>query len=216
MAGIALAMAGMLAPLRATRSESVFSKILFHFHILHNKKGVSPSPLKLGINMLPPAYNSIRAKMLCSNAQKLEAGMQTKRKIRRCGAWVTGFIITVLFCVGCSVEQTNRTKISDLDYAIVAENEIPEELLADIEEKKAADFKMIYKDDAFLYIVRGYGEQETGGYSICMQEVYLTSNAIIFDTELIGPRKGETISKSPSYPYIVVKVELRDENVVFE
>ena len=49
-----------------------------------------------------------------------------------------------------------------------------------------------------------------------MQEVYLTSNAIIFDTELIGPRKGETISKSPSYPYIVVKVELRDENVVFE
>ena len=35
-------------------------------------------------------------------------------------------------------------------------------------------------------------------------------------TELIGPRKGETISKSPSYPYIVVKVELRDENVVFE
>ena len=24
------------------------------------------------------------------------------------------------------------------------------------------------------------------------------------------------ISKSPSYPYIVVKVELRDENVVFE
>ena len=200
MAGIALAMAGMLAPLRATRSESVFSKILFHFHILHNKKGVSPSPLKLGINMLPPAYNSIRAKMLCSNAQKL----------------VTGFIITVLFCAGCSVEQTNRTKISDLDYTIVAENEIPEELLADIEEKKAADFKMTYKDDTFLYIVRGYGEQETGGYSICMQEVYLTSNAIIFDTELIGPRKGETISKSPSYPYIVVKVELRDENVVFE
>ena len=73
-----------------------------------------------------------------------------------------------------------------------------------------------YKDSEFLYIVRGYGEQETGGYSICIRDLYLTSNAIIFDTELIGPRKGETISKSPSYPYIVVKVELRDENVVFE
>ena len=163
-----------------------------------------------------PAYNGIRAKMLCSNAQKLEAGMQTKRKIRRCGAWVTGFIITVLFCAGCSVEQTNRTKISDLDYTIAAEADIPEELQNDIEEKKAADFKMTYKDNEFLYIVRGYGEQETGGYSICIRDLYLTSNAIIFDTELIGPRKGETISKSPSYPYIVVKVELRDENVVFE
>ena len=72
---------------------------------------------------------------------------------------------------------------------------------------------MTYKDSEFLYIVRGYGEQETGGYSICIRNLYLTSNAIIFDTELIGPRKGETISKSPN---IVVKVELRDENVVFE
>jgi hypothetical protein len=114
------------------------------------------------------------------------------------------------------VEQTNRTKISDLDYTIAAEADIPEELQNDIEEKKAADFKMTYKDSEFLYIVRGYGEQETGGYSICIRNLYLTSNAIIFDTELIGPRKGETISKSPSYPYIVVKVELRDENVVFE
>ena len=114
------------------------------------------------------------------------------------------------------MEQTNRTKISDLDYTIAAEADIPEELQNDIEEKKAADFKMTYKDSEFLYIVRGYGEQETGGYSICIRDLYLTSNAIIFDTELIGPRKGETISNSPSYPYIVVKVELRDENVVFE
>jgi hypothetical protein len=34
LADMALAMAGMLVPLRATRSESVFSKILFYLHIL--------------------------------------------------------------------------------------------------------------------------------------------------------------------------------------
>ena len=140
---------------------------------------------------------------------ELEAGMQTKRKKSRYVFWKTEVLFATLFFAallfaGCSVEQTNRTKISDLDYTIAAEADIPEELQNDIEEKKAADFKMTYKDSEFLYIVRGYGEQETGG------------NAIIFDTELIGPRKGETISKSPSYPYIVVKVELRDENVVFE
>ena len=33
LADMALAMAGMLVPLRATRSESVFSKILFYLHI---------------------------------------------------------------------------------------------------------------------------------------------------------------------------------------
>lgn len=152
---------------------------------------------------------------------ELEAGMQTKRKKSRHVFWKTEVLFATLFFAtllfaGCSVEQTNRTKISDLDYTIAVEADIPEELQNDIEEKKAADFKMTYKDSEFLYIVRGYGEQETGGYSICIRNLYLTSNAIIFDTELIGPRKGETISKSPSYPYIVVKVELRDENVVFE
>ena len=170
-----------------------------------------------------PAYNGIRgywnevrvnsnykSKNAVPQGTELEAGMQTTEVL-----FTTLFFAALLFA-GCSVEQTNRTKISDLDYTIAAEADIPEELQNDIEEKKAADFKMTYKDSEFLYIVRGYGEQETGGYSICIRNLYLTSNAIIFDTELIGPRKGETISKSPSYPYIVVKVELRDENVVFE
>ena len=181
-----------------------------------------------------PAYNGIRgywnevrvnsnykSKNAVPQGTELEAGMQTKRKKSRYVFWKTEVLFATLFFAallfaGCSVEQTNRTKISDLDYTIAAEADIPEELQNDIEEKKAADFKMTYKDSEFLYIVRGYGEQETGGYSICIRDLYLTSNAIIFDTELIGPRKGETISKSPSYSYIVVKVELRDENVVFE
>ena len=45
---------------------------------------------------------------------------------------------------------------------------------------------------------------------------YLTSNAILFDTELVGPRKGEQVSSGPSYPYIVIKTEKRDESTIFE
>ena len=149
-----------------------------------------------------PAYNGIRAKMLCRVARNW------RRVCRRKGKKAGMFFGKRRFFLRCFFLQ--HFFLPD------AEADIPEELQNDIEEKKAADFKMTYKDSKFLYIVRGYGEQETGGYSICIRDLYLTSNAIIFDTELIGPRKGETISKSPSYPYIVVKVELRDENVVFE
>ena len=129
---------------------------------------------------------------------------------------MTVVLLGGLITAGCSVEQSSRTKVKDLDYEIVAENEVPEELLAEIEGKKTADFKMTYTDGDFLYIVRGYGEQETGGYSICVRELYLTSNAICIYTELIGPRKGETISKSPSCPYIVLRMENMDETVIFE
>lgn len=129
------------------------------------------------------------------------------------------FILTVVLgCIlcGCSIEETNGTKISDLEYTIVEEAKLPGELKTQIEAKKAADFKMTYESENELYIVHGYGEQATGGYSISVKELYLTSNAVVFDTELIGPRKGENASQSPSYPYIVVKTELREENVIFQ
>jgi len=101
-------------------------------------------------------------------------------------------------------------------FAAIIGAQIPEKVKAVIEEKKAADFKTTYELDGDLYIVRGYGEQETGGYSICIRDLYLTSNAILFDTELVGPRKGEQVSSGPSYPYIVIKTEKRDESTIFE
>lgn len=117
---------------------------------------------------------------------------------------------------GCSVEETNRTKVADIEYVIVEDAGIPEELMTMIEEKKAADFKMTYELGEDLYIVRGYGEQATGGYSIRITDCYLASNAILFDTELVGPRKGENVAASPSYPYIVVKTENYDQSTIFE
>lgn len=125
-------------------------------------------------------------------------------------------VICCGFVAGCSVENTSGTKVGDLTYVIVEEDEIPEELMTMIEEKKAADFKMTYEPDDALYIVRGYGEQATGGYSIRIKDCYLTSNAVLFDTELVGPRKGESVSANPSYPYIVIKTESREETVIFE
>lgn len=131
-----------------------------------------------------------------------------------------GLLVAVTFLVGtiagCSVEETNRTKVADLTYSIVEDADIPEELVTMIEEKKAADFKMTYEAEEELYIVRGYGEQETGGYSIQIKDCYLTSNAILFDTELVGPRKGEDVSGGPSFPYIVISTEKQDKSTIFE
>lgn len=131
-----------------------------------------------------------------------------------------GVLLLVTFMesmlVGCSVEETNRTKVADLTYSIVEDVDIPEELMTIIEEKKAADFKVTYEADEELYIVRGYGEQETGGYSIQINDCYLASNAILVDTELVGPRKGEDVSGGPSYPYIVIRTEKQDKSTIFE
>lgn len=117
---------------------------------------------------------------------------------------------------GCGIEKTDEGKVSDLAYEIAEEDALPQELKAKIEEKKASDFKLTYESDKFLYIVRGYGEQETGGYSIQVPECYLTKNAVVFKTNLIGPSKEEARNEAPSYPYIVIKTENLDKNVVFQ
>ena len=102
-------------------------------------------------------------------------------------AWVC--IVRLL--TGCSVARESQEKVRDLEFTVVGENELPQELKALAEEKKAAPFKLSYSNDQGLFIVVGYGEQSTGGYSITVRELYLTENSIVIDTELLGPHKGE-------------------------
>ena len=144
--------------------------------------------------------------------------METRLKKKFQRITYIGVILSVAInmMAGCAIEKTNRTKVRDLDYHIATQEEIPEELKTQIEEKKAADFKVTYETSEYLYIVRGYGEQQTGGYSIQVSELYLSNNAVFFKSMLVGPRKGENVAKSPSYPYIVIRTEKVDKNVVFE
>ncbi|MCM1258305.1 MAG: protease complex subunit PrcB family protein [Roseburia sp.] len=129
-------------------------------------------------------------------------------------------ILTVFYmalCLfGCGVEKTDESKVEDIDYCIVEESDIPKELMAKIQEKKAADLKMVFENDDFVYIVRGYGEQETGGYSIQVTDVFLTKNAVVFRSNLVGPSKEEVKNAVPSYPYVVLKIQNMGKNVIFE
>lgn len=133
----------------------------------------------------------------------------------------SGILILTVFCMalclfGCGVEKTDESRVEDIDYCIVEEGDIPGELMEKIQEKKAADMKMVFENDDFVYIVRGYGEQETGGYSIQVTDVFLTKNAVVFRSNLVGPSKDEVKNAAPSYPYVVLKIQNMGRNVIFE
>ena len=67
-----------------------------------------------------------------------------------------------------------------------------------------------------LMLLSGYGIQETGGYSISVEDCDLSDTAICVKTRLQGPENGEEVTKAPSYPFIVLKLELREEEVLFQ
>lgn len=116
---------------------------------------------------------------------------------------------------GCGMVRDNTEKLNNIDYTVLSPEEFPQELLETIDEKKAKTFRVTYSDGGYLYICVGYGQQPTGGYSICVDELYETANGIYIDTTLKGPQTGEDISQAASYPYIVVKIEDIGKSVIF-
>ena len=122
----------------------------------------------------------------------------------------------LLFLNGCSVGKIEQKKMKDLDFALVEDSQIPEELKKLIEEKKTSEMKITLDDGESKYIVVGYGTQKTGGYSISVDELYLTDNAIYINTTLIGPSKGEAGQEVESFPYVALRIEYMDKSVVFE
>ena len=68
----------------------------------------------------------------------------------------------------------------------------------------------------YLYICVGYGEQQSSGYSIAIEDLYLTSNAIYVDACLLGPGNAEETTKAVTCPYIVLKLEDLEKSVVFK
>lgn len=137
---------------------------------------------------------------------------QTKRK-----AGQTALLLCMLcFVAGCGAKADKTAKLRDMEFTVLTEEEIPEELGSIIEEKKAESFKLTFCDGGDLYICTGYGKQPSGGYSISVTGLYETENAVYVHTNLLGPSPGEVKKESASFPYIVIKTEKLDKTVVFE
>lgn len=121
-----------------------------------------------------------------------------------------------LLLSGCSGQQLSEDKKKNVSYTVVEDAEIPETLKNAIEEKKESPFKLSYSDKDELYIVIGYGKQSTGGYSIVVDDLYMTDTNMVFATTLKGSDEKVETEETVSYPYLVVKTEYIDCEIVYE
>lgn len=124
-------------------------------------------------------------------------------------------LLICIFLSGCAIGTGDDTRLRDLEFTVISEERLPEELKGLIDERKATEFKLTYSDNEYLYICVGYGEQSTGGYSIAVNDLYLTEDAVCVNTCLLGPGPEDRTGASPSFPYIVIKTEYLDKPVIF-
>lgn len=123
--------------------------------------------------------------------------------------------VLVLIFAGCAGKD-DMEKLRDVEFTVVSPEEVPEELASQIDENRKEEFQLTYADKGCLYIARGYGERETSGYSVEVSACYETKDVICMETELLGPPKDEEILKKSTCPYVVIKIEFVDKNVVFK
>ena len=124
-------------------------------------------------------------------------------------------LIILIHFSGCSVKKNEEKKTEPIEYTVMSFSDIPKEFLSEIEKHKEEEFRLCFTSQGFTYIAKGYGKQNTGGYSIRVKEVSFDGEKLFFDCELMGPKKGEAVNKLPSFPYIVVKTEDVSSDVVF-
>ena len=125
--------------------------------------------------------------------------------------------LAVLFLTlgGCRMIRIEEADKTPLTYTVSDDSQIPEELKELIEEKKESEFQIAYQRGNELFLAKGYGRQMSGGYSIQVESLQASSNAIFFETKLIGPTE-KVQGGEPSYPYIVIETEYRDYPVQFQ
>lgn len=135
--------------------------------------------------------------------------------MRRRYVLILGCVFLLLCMMGCAL-QTKERKLRDVEYTVVGAEDVPQELQEEINKIKDEEFQLTYDDGAYLYMAKGYGTRESSGYNISVQQVYLTEHTIVFETQITGPAEGTDAANKETTPYIVIKTERLDGQVIFE
>lgn len=133
----------------------------------------------------------------------------------KCLLWAA-VIFPPLFLTGCEKKTDVLKKVRDMEYALVAAEDLRPGLLAVIEERKPRPFRVTYRDGEDYYVAVGYGQKPTAGYEISVEEICETDQGILVKTSISGPEKSSHEKAAVTYPYIVLKMEYTGAKVIFE
>ncbi len=136
------------------------------------------------------------------------------------GRWMIRMVIIFLLIpvlAGCRIVDVSEGEVKEVEYTVLGNEDLPEEVRKSLEEQGQEPFALAYESGGFLYLMKGYGRQNSGGYSIRVESLYAAGEVIHVKTALEGPATREEQKGDGSCPTIVLKLEARENaSVVFE
>lgn len=122
-------------------------------------------------------------------------------------------IVFLVIQTAC-LKREETGKREDVLYAVCKRNAVPAQLGKLIDEQKQEAFHFTYTTGDFIYYIIGYGSQPGRGYKIKVKEFSADQTHIYLDTTLVGVTK-EHQRDGRSYPYIILKSQFYEKDVIF-
>lgn len=130
---------------------------------------------------------------------------------------LTVFLLCACFLIsGCITRIEKEQKQKDLEYILIDQEHLPEEMTKVLDQLKKKAFHFVYSDQGKTYLAEGYGACPTTGYSIQVNELYETEHTIYIHTSLMGPEVSEETKEITTFPYIVVEISGTEKEVMFD
>ena len=86
---------------------------------------------------------------------------------------------------GCAFQKDAGDQYKACDFTVLKTGEIPDEVSQLITKQGDEAFQMVYRSDGWLFCMRGYGKQKTGGYSIRILDVGIRGEMLRIPTSRI-------------------------------
>ena len=144
--------------------------------------------------------------------------MKYKTSIYRSAAaalLMTGLLLVLIGCFGKETPTRTYADMTDVVYEIVSGSEVPHKVNEKIFKEKEESFGFTYRDGEEMYVVFGFGKQNTGGFSIQVATAKENEAEILIEAKLVAPQPEEVVSTSPSYPYMILKMVNVEKDVQF-
>ncbi len=130
--------------------------------------------------------------------------------------WISILLAFFLLGTGCGISRRSEEGREPAEYTVLSQEALPPQVEEVIRQQKGEAFQMTYSSGGYLYLLRGYGPQKSGGFSVQVEEVSLSGTALYFKTRLLGPAGEEEQKGEGSEPWLVVKTKDPGVPVVFE
>lgn len=124
------------------------------------------------------------------------------------------FLITTL--TGCSGNSFGEKGYRTLDYTLVDYKNIPQNLMEQMETKMEEGFELTYKEDEYLYIAKGYGNQGKTRTCVSVEKLYSEGTDIFVKFNIINNNKDLGETEVENTPFLVIKTEYRKGEVHFD